>query len=180
MLIKILIGLLVVIVGIIIVSRFQANTYTVERTGIISASPAVVYAQLIDFRNWVKFDPCIEQDSNTVFTYEGATSGVGAKYTWDSKTIGTGSMTIAEVTPNEEVIMDQHTLKPWESMSKTTFKIAPQGNVTKLTWSMTGEHNFISRIMCVFTSMDNMIGGQYERGLERMSSAFTPLNVEKP
>ena len=180
MLIKILIVLAVVVVGIIILSRFQANTYSVERTGIIAAPPSVVYAQIIDFHNWVKFDPCIEQDSNTAFTYQGPANGVGAMYTWESKTIGTGNMTIAEVTPNEEVKMDQHTLKPWDSKSKTAFKMAPHGNGTKLTWSMTGEHNFISKVMCVFTSMDKMIGGQYERGLERMNQAFAGLSVEKP
>ncbi len=180
MLIKILIGLAVIVVGIIILSRFQANTYTVERTGTIAAPPSVVYAQIIDFHNWVKFDPCIEQDSSTAFTYEGPASGVGAKYTWESKTIGSGSMTIAEVTPNEEVKLDQHTLKPWDSKSKTAFKIAPHGNSTKLTWSMTGEHNFISKVMCMFTSMDKMIGVQYEKGLERMNTAFAGLNVEKP
>ncbi len=180
MLIKILIGLVVVVVAIIILSRFQADTYTVERTGTIAAPPSVVYAQLIDFHNWVKFDPCIEQDSSTAFTYEGPASGVGAMYSWESKTIGTGSMTIAEVTPNEEVKMDQHTLKPWDSKSKTAFKIVPHGNATLLTWRMTGEHNFFSRIMCVFTSMDKMIGGQYERGFERMNKAFAGLSVEKP
>lgn len=37
MLIKILLGLAVIIVGIIIASRFQPQTYTVERTGTISA-----------------------------------------------------------------------------------------------------------------------------------------------
>ncbi|MEO8590949.1 MAG: SRPBCC family protein [Flavobacteriales bacterium] len=180
MLIKILIGLAVVVICIIIVSRFQANTYTVERTGSIAAPPSVVYAQLIDFHNWVKFDPCIEQDNKVAFTYQGPARGVGAMYTWESKTIGTGSMTIAEVTPNEEVKMDMHVLKPWESNAKTAFKIAPHGNGTKLTWSMTGEHNFISKIMCLFTSMDKMIGDQYEKGFERMNKAFKGLSQEKP
>ncbi|QQR86318.1 MAG: SRPBCC family protein [Flavobacteriales bacterium] len=180
MLIKILIGLAVVVIVIIVVSRFQPNTYTVARTGTIAAPPSMVYAQIIDFHNWVKFDPCIEQDSSAAFTYEGPASGVGAKYTWESKTIGTGSMTIAEVKPNEEVIMDQHTLTPMESKSKTAFKIAPDGNGTKLTWSMTGEHNFFSKIMCLFTSMDKMIGGQYEKGFERMNKAFADLSVRKP
>ncbi len=39
MLIKILLGLAVIIVGIIIASRFQPHTYTVERTGTIAAPP---------------------------------------------------------------------------------------------------------------------------------------------
>jgi hypothetical protein len=172
MLIKILLGLAVIIVGIIIASRFQPHTYTVERTGTIAAPPSVVFAQLIDFRNWVKFDPCMELDANAVFSYEGPESGVGAKYHWTSNAAGKGSMVITEISPDKEVKFDMHTLEPWESHATSAFQLVPDGNGTKLTWSMTGEHNFISKIMNLFKSMDEMIGGQYERGFERMNNAF--------
>lgn len=180
MLIKILLGLAVIVAGIIIASRFQPDTYTVERTGTIAAPPGVVFAQLTNFRNFVKFDPCMELDTATVFTYEGPESGVGAKYHWASKAAGKGSMVITEATPNKEVKFDMHTIEPWESHGTSGFKIVPDGDGTKLTWSMRGEHNFISKIMCLFTSMDKMIGGQYEKGFERMNTAFSGLGHEKP
>jgi hypothetical protein len=30
---------------------------------------------------------------------------------------------------------------------------------------MTGKHNFIAKAMCLFMSMNKMIGGQFEKGL---------------
>lgn len=172
MLLAIILGLAVIIAGVLITSRFQPDNYTVQRTGTIAAPPSVVFAQVTNFRNWEKFDPCLELDANTVFSYEGPESGVGAKYRWASDAVGEGSMVITEATPNEEVKFDMHTLKPWESRATFAFKLVPDGNGTRLTWSMTGEHNFISKVMSLFTSMDKMIGTQYEKGFERMNKAF--------
>jgi hypothetical protein len=175
MLIATLLGLAVIIVGIVIASRFQPDTYTVERTGTIAAPPGVVFAQITNFRNWVKFDPCMELDTNTVFSYEGPESGVGAKYHWASNAAGKGSMVITEATPDKEVKFDMHVLEPWESHATSGFRLVPNGNGTRLTWSMTGEHNFISKVMSLFKSMDALIGSQYEKGFERMNKAFVGL-----
>lgn len=175
MFLKILLGLAAILIGILIASRFQPQNYTVERTGILLAPPSVVFAQLIHFRNWVKFDPCMELDANAVFSYEGPESGLGAKYHWTSKVAGKGSMVITQILPDKEIKFDMHTVEPWESHATSAFKLVPDGNGTKLTWSMAGEHNFISKIISLFKSMDEMIGSQYERGFERMNKAFAGL-----
>mgnify|MGYP003382719264 CR=1 FL=1 len=49
---KLLIGLAVVIVGIIIVSRFQPDGYTVERSATIAAPPEVVFEHVNNFEKW--------------------------------------------------------------------------------------------------------------------------------
>jgi hypothetical protein len=38
---------------------------------------------------------------------------------------------------------------------------------------MTGEHDSISKVMSLFTSMDKMIGTQCEKGFEHMNKAFS-------
>lgn len=178
---KILIGLAVIIVGIIVVSRFQRDNYTVERTGTIAAPPSVVFAQITDFHNWEKFNPWRDLDTNMVLTYEGAPRGVGAKYNWAGNSdAGKGSMTILETTPGQYAKLEMHFVEPMDSKAITEFKFAPEGNGTKLTWSMSGDHNFFSKIICLFMSMENMIGSQYEKGFERMNTAFTGLSENKP
>lgn len=61
-------------------------------------------------------------------------------------------------------------LKPWESQCVTEFTLVPQGSATVLTWSMSGPNKFIGKLMCVFMSMDKMIGGDYEEGLASLKS----------
>ena len=170
---KILLILAVLIAGIIIVSRFQPDSYTVERTATISAPPPMVFAQLNDFHSWERFNPGLDLDSNMVLTYEGPESGVGARCHWvGNSNAGAGSMTVVESRPFTSTKIDMHFLEPMEGRARTEFKLAPEGNGTQLTWSMTGEHNFFSRIICMFMSMDKAIGGQYEKGFERMNAAF--------
>ena len=35
---------------------------------------------------------------------------------------------------------------------------------------MSGQNNFIARAMCLFVSMDKMLGGEFEQGLAQMKS----------
>lgn len=173
MLKKIVIGLVAVIVVIIIVSRFQPDTYTVERTGTISAPPEVVFAQITDFRNWEKFNPWRDLDTAMVLTYSGAERGVGARYQWAGNSdAGAGEMTILEARPNAYIKVDLHFLKPMEGNAINEFELVPDGDGTRLTQRMIGEHSFFSKIMCVFMDMDQMIGPMYEEGFKRMNTAM--------
>jgi len=175
---KILLGLLALVLLIIIASRFQPDSYTVERTGIIAAPPPVVYAQLIDFRNWDQFNPWRDLDTNMVLTFTGPEHGVGAQYHWvGNSNAGKGSMTISEARPHEQVKVDLHFIEPFEGHAVTEYLLAPADGGTVLTQRMTGEHNFLSRIMCLFTSMDKAIGPMFEVGLERMNKAMQGLEA---
>jgi hypothetical protein len=35
---------------------------------------------------------------------------------------------------------------------------------------MTGQNNFLARAICMFVSMDKMVGGMFEQGLAQMKS----------
>jgi len=179
MLKKILLGLVAIIAIIVIISRFQPDTYTVERTGTVAAPPSVVFAQITDFHNWEKFNPWRDLDTNMVMSYSGEERGVGAKYHWAGNSdAGKGDMTIVEARPDEYIKVDLHFIEPFEGNAINEFRLAQVGTDTKLTQSMTGEHNFFSKIMCVFTSMDKMIGPMYEEGFKRMNTVMRGMQVE--
>lgn len=50
----------------------------------------------------------------------------------------------------------------------TTFSLQSEGTVTKVTWSMTGQKTFMTKVMGIFKSMDSMVGPDFERGLGRL------------
>ncbi len=50
----------------------------------------------------------------------------------------------------------------------TEFTFEPQGDQTKVTWSMSGQKNFIGKAVCLFMNMDKMIGEKYDEGLANM------------
>jgi hypothetical protein len=49
------------------------------------------------------------------------------------------------------------------------FTLREQGNdLTEVTWTMTGPRTLAVRAMGVFTSMDKLVGGDFEKGLSRL------------
>jgi hypothetical protein len=79
--------------------------------------------------------------------------------------VGAGRMTLAEAQPSSKVAIKLEFLKPFKSTNTATFTLSPEGSGTKVTWSMDGPMNFMSKFMCLFMSMDKMVGGDFEKGL---------------
>jgi len=44
------------------------------------------------------------------------------------------------------------------------------GNHTAVTWSLTGENDFMAKAVGLFMNMDRMVGGEFEKGLAHMKS----------
>jgi hypothetical protein len=61
-------------------------------------------------------------------------------------------------------------LRPFKSTSMAELGFTPDGAGTVVTWSMSGEKNFLSKAFCLFADMDKMIGGDFEKGLAQLKS----------
>ncbi len=59
-------------------------------------------------------------------------------------------------------------VKPFKSESETTFLVEPRDDGSTVTWRMAGNHNWMSRIMGIFKSMDAMVGPDFEKGLAKL------------
>lgn len=102
-------------------------------------------------------------------TYEGPTKGKGASYHWvGNSEVGEGRMTILESSPSSKIVIKLEIVKPFESLCETTFTFAAEEGKTDVRWVMTGSNTFMSRAMQVFVSMDKMVGGDFEKGLESL------------
>lgn len=169
----ILIGLAVVVALFLIVVAMQPSTYKVARSATIGAPPSVVFAQVNDFHKWAAWNPWDKVDPAMKKSYEGSPAGVGAVYAWvGNGDVGEGKMTITESRPGELVRINMEFFKPMAGTSTTEFTFAPQGDGgTLVTWSMSGENNFVGKAMCLFMNMDTMVGGQFEKGLADMKVA---------
>ncbi|MBK9177824.1 MAG: SRPBCC family protein [Flavobacteriales bacterium] len=170
MLKKLFLVLAVIIAGIIIVSRFQPDSYTVERSATIAVPPALVFEHVNNFKKWQQFNAWGDTDPNAVYTYNDTESGVGANFHWKGNSdMGEGNMTILESKPNEYVKVDLAFIEPFEGKAIAEFLLEPTEGGTKLTERTSSDHNFFSKIMCMFMDMDKMIGQKYEEGFRRMN-----------
>ncbi|WP_197530273.1 SRPBCC family protein [Bythopirellula polymerisocia] len=163
---KILLGLVVVLFLLVGLIAIQPSEFRVERTATMNAPAAAVFAEVNDFHNWEAWSPWIELDPEAKNSFDGPDAGEGAVFRWDGNDdVGAGSMTITESKPNELVRIRLAFTRPFEDSSTTEFTLKPDGDETKVTWSMYGRNNFISKAFCLIMDMDKMIGDKYEEGL---------------
>ena len=161
----------VAIIAILLVAAMKPATFHVERSTTIAATPEKISPLVDDFHNWDQWSPWAHLDPNMHVIYSGATAGQGAVYEWQgNKKVGKGRMEILSAQPTATSIKLDF-LQPFESHNHSNFLLQPEGNVTRVTWTMDGPNTFMSKLMSVFVSMDKMIGKDFEAGLGNLKSA---------
>jgi uncharacterized protein YndB with AHSA1/START domain len=150
----------------------SSSTYTVERSATIAAEPQRIYDCLADFHEWMKWSPWEDLDPNQQRTFSGAESGTGAAYAWSgNRKAGKGTMKITDVQPPNKVDIALEFEKPFKSSNTIRFRLSPiNEKATKVSWTMVGPKTLMTKIMGLFTSMDKMVGPDFERGLARLKT----------
>lgn len=161
-----------IVVIVLAVAATKPDTFRVERSGSIQAPPGKVFALIEDFHQWTSWSPWEHLDPNLKRTYGGAEKGKGATYAWQGNAqAGEGRMEILEATSPSRVLIKIDFFKPFEAHNQVEFALTGEGGGTRVVWSMTGPQAFMMKVMCLFMSMDNMVGKDFEKGLVSLKSA---------
>jgi len=175
MLKKILLVLAALIVVFLVVVALQPAEYKVVRSATLPAAPTDAFALVNDFHKWEGWSPWAKLDPSQKTTYTGSAAGTGAVCSWvGNDKVGEGRMTILESRPAELVRIKLEFIKPFASVSDTSFTFKPEGQGTAVTWTMAGRNGFIEKAFCLFMNMDKMVGGDFERGLANLKSVAKP------
>ena len=149
----------------------MTDTYTVTRSTTINASPDVVYVEIVDFHRWEAWSPWQDLDPDMKQTYKGSESGTGAVVAWKgNRKAGEGRMEITKAVEASSVEIALDFVKPFKSSSTTAFTLTPEGEGTRVTWTMTGPKTFMIRVMGLFKNMDKMVGPDFEKGLGQLKA----------
>ena len=168
----ILIAVAALVALFVVIVALQPSDFRIERRAAMAASAPAVFAQVNDLQNWRAWSPWEKLDPQLKRTYEGPAAGTGAQYAWaGNKDVGEGRMTIVESRPGELVRIKLEFFKPFAATNTAEFSFAPDGKGgSAVTWSMSGQNNFVARAICLFVNMDRMVGGQFEQGLAQMKT----------
>jgi hypothetical protein len=181
---KSLLTLVILLAIFAVIVALQPADYNVTRSIIINATPVKAFDNVNDFHRWNAWSPWAKLDPNMKATHEGSPSGKGAIYKWiGNDKVGEGKMTILDSLPADTVKIKLDFLKPFEDTAETTFTFKPenvQATQTKVTWSMAGKKNFFAKAICLFTSMDKMLGPDFERGLANLKSTTESHSTTTP
>ncbi|HEY0931208.1 MAG TPA: SRPBCC family protein [Gemmatimonas sp.] len=168
---KVLLVVLLLVVVLLGYASTKPDSFSVERSIDIAAPPERVHALINDFHAWEAWSPWAKLDTAMTVTYSGPPSGVGAVYEWTgNSSVGAGRMEITSSTPGTSVGVKLDFLKPIEGHNVTTFSLTPKDGGTNVRWLMEGPATFMTKLMMTVTSMDKMIGPDFEKGLQQLKA----------
>ena len=181
MVLKILIAVAVLIVAILIIAATRPNTFRVERTVTIHASPEKIFAMINDLHAWDTWAPDDRKDPTMKTSYSSPSSGLGASSAWDSKGRGgVGRMQILESAPSSRVAVMVDFVRPFEAHNLNVFKLEPdtagtqaqgtQAPRTNVTWSIQASNLYAMKLVGVFFNMQREFGKHIDTGLNNMKA----------
>lgn len=171
MLIKILAVLAIVLLAVAVYVATRPAEFRVTRTASFAAPAPAVFARVNELRKWQAWSPWAKKDPQMRQGYEGPPAGVGSITSWQgNKDVGEGRMTIVESRPAELIRIKLEFFKPFAATNSAEFTFKEEGGSTAVTWSMSGQNNFVGKAMSVFMDFDKMIGADFEAGLANLKT----------
>lgn len=169
-LLRVLAGIAALVALLLLVASFRPSDYIVSRAITIAAPASAVWPWVSQVKKAQEWSPWMDEEPNASVTYSGVDGTVGARSTWDGKKVGAGDQHIALLDVHKRVEIDLHFIKPFEDNAKASYMLAADGAGTRVTWTMAGHNNLIGKVMCMFMSMDKMLGTPFETGLSRLKT----------
>lgn len=162
--------LLIFIIGSSIYIAVQPNYFDVSRTRTIKAPSAVIYNNIIDFKNWESWSSWSETDPDLKMSLSEQTKGINGDLFWEDKD-GVGSIKTIEVTPYTGILQDVQ-ISDFPA-SSVYWKFTPkEDGSTEVTWNIIGNDlPFLFKLSTVINGgMEQQIGPHFERSLEKLDS----------
>ena len=154
-----------------------------ERSIIVNAPAEKVFMVVNDFGYAKDWSPWLQIDPDAKYVYSENTSGLGAKYSWESDNdqVGNGRQEIIESIPNELV----NTRMAFGDMLgdyTAAFKLTAAEGGTEVTWTLVSKasNGGVMEKFFVDYISDNVIGPTYEEGLKELKKFIEGLPDPKP
>lgn len=162
----IVLAVIVFVAVVLVLASTKPDTFRVERSASIKASPEKIFSILNDLQQWKGWSAWEKMDPAMKKTFGGPASGTGASYEWQGNNkVGHGRMEITESTPPSRLVIKLDFFKPMEAHNLAEFTLRPNGEYTDVNWAMHGPSPFMSKVFQVFVSMDKMVGKDFEVSL---------------
>jgi uncharacterized protein YndB with AHSA1/START domain len=163
--------ILLIIAAVLAYGAMQPSDFSVVREADIAAPAPKVFGLLNDFNQWTKWSPWEKMDLAMQKTFSGSSAGKGSVYQWKgNKKVGEGRMEILDSQPSSSVKIDLQFITPFKAHNQTIFTLEPRNGQTHVKWTMSGNKNFVMKLMGVFMDMDKMVGKDFEAGLANMKA----------
>lgn len=152
---------------ILLLSLIAPKTYDVSRSIEILKPKDEVFTYLRSLKRMDEWSPWAKKDPNMEQKFTGVDGEVGSQSYWNgNKEVGEGEQEIKNIIDGERIESELRFLKPFKSTSDCYLNLEnSDSGGTKVTWGFSGKNKFPMNIMCLFKSMDSMVGPDFEQGM---------------
>ncbi len=165
--------LLIVILFLGIIGIIAPKEFNMSRRIIINSDKSAVYKVLADYSRMIEWSPWAKLDPACKYEYSGNAGEVGHSYSWKgNKDVGSGTMTLTEVVPDDNLTFSLKFLEPFESEADGKWIMKDTTDGTLVTWTFHTQHNFVNSIFMYFMDMEKMLGPDYEKGLASLKEVI--------
>lgn len=166
-----LVVIAVLIIALLLFAASKPDTFSVERSITIQATPEKIFPLINNFHAWQTWSPWERMDPDIQRSHSGAAEGKASVYAWEGNNkVGKGQMEIVESSPPSRILIQLDFISPFKAHNSAEFTLTPHNNKTRVQWVMRGPNNFVAKIMQVFVSMDSMVGKDFESGLNHLKA----------
>ncbi len=162
-------GLVLVVFLVAAGGFFVPSLYHVERSLLIAAPPQRIYPFVATPRRWQEWSMWNRRDPAMAMTFFGPSEGVGAGWSWNSKTEGQGRMTFVTADPLRGFTYTLY-FPDVEATSTGEIRMTPEGAGTRVTWTNTGDLGKNPLMHYMALAMDRMVGPDFDAGLANLKT----------
>lgn len=165
---KLLIAVVVVILLVIGIAFFLPQTWSVERSTVINATPEKIHVFVENLPKWQEWtDWTTESDPSIKYTYEGPETGVGATQRWTSDRMGKGMLRITRSDPKKGIAYELF-FNDEAIPTIGEIRYEPAASQTNVIWKDNGNlgGNPLNRYFGIV--IEYMLGKQFESGLAKL------------
>lgn len=169
-----MITLLYILMGIvaliILLAIIAPKSYDVSRTVEIYKPKTEVFNYLRSLKKMDDWSPWAKKDPNMKKKFTGTDGQVGCISHWEgNKAVGKGEQEIKKIVVGDRIESELRFLKPFQSTSDCYLETHDIGDgKTKVVWGFSGKNKFPMSIFALFTSMDKMVGKDFEEGMQHL------------
>lgn len=174
-LIKWLLAVVLVLATVLVLGGYLVSPkFKVSRSVVIAAPPDKVYALIAEPRRWKEWTVWNRRDPTMAIQYIGPPSGIGAGWSWQSKTEGDGRMTFTAAEPGQRVAYELF-FPDFGTTSTGELRVAAEGGSSRVTWSIDGDMGANPLMRWFALGADKFIGQDFAAGLAGLQTL-----AEKP
>ncbi len=149
----------------------RSGEFHYERSAVINAPAQKIYPLVSNFRLSHQWHPSAIKDPNLVTRFFGPDAEVGSVMEYDGiADAGSGRLEITKLSPNESVEIKSMQIKPIAILSDYQYKLTPEGNGTRFTWTMSGDGGYLEKLASFFGNGEKTVARDLELGIQKLKS----------